>query len=158
MATQHFKRNLLLNLYREEKISLVCFLLPLKRDKGYLHRPGNSIQPGAIPLTLLQETFATSEDNWVCQIFWVLRSRGLRCFFSYKFFSMVVYPGILGTVPMLYSRTLLFAHSIYNGFHLLSPILQSILPANLLPLATTNLFSCLWVCSCSTDRFICVRF
>ena len=33
-ATQHFKRILLLNLYREEKISLVCFLLLLKRDKN----------------------------------------------------------------------------------------------------------------------------
>ena len=34
MATQNFKRNLLLNLYREgKKISLVCFLLPIKRDK-----------------------------------------------------------------------------------------------------------------------------
>ena len=33
MATQHFKRNFL-NLYREEKISLVSFLLPLKRDKN----------------------------------------------------------------------------------------------------------------------------
>ena len=81
MATQHFKRNLLLNLYREEKISLVCFLLLHKRDKGYLHRPGNSIQPEAIPFTLLQEIFATSEDNWVCQNFWVIRSRGPRCFF-----------------------------------------------------------------------------
>ena len=37
LATQHFKRNLLLNLYREEKISLVCFLLPLKRDKNVWH-------------------------------------------------------------------------------------------------------------------------
>ena len=36
MATQHFKRKLL-NLYREEKISLVCFLLPLKRDKNVWH-------------------------------------------------------------------------------------------------------------------------
>ena len=34
MATQYFKRNLLLNVYREGKeISLVCFLLPLKGDK-----------------------------------------------------------------------------------------------------------------------------
>ena len=38
MATQYFKRNLLLNLYREgKKISLVCFLLPLKRDKNVWH-------------------------------------------------------------------------------------------------------------------------
>ena len=33
MVTQNFKRNLPLNVYRERKISLVCFLLPLKRDK-----------------------------------------------------------------------------------------------------------------------------
>ena len=33
MATQHFKRNLLLNLYREEKKYLVYFFLPLKREK-----------------------------------------------------------------------------------------------------------------------------
>ena len=38
MATQYFKRNLLLNLYREgKKKSLVCFLLPLKRDKNVWH-------------------------------------------------------------------------------------------------------------------------
>ena len=35
MTTQYFKRNLLLSLYREgKKISLVYFLLPLKRDKN----------------------------------------------------------------------------------------------------------------------------
>ena len=37
MATQYFKRNLSLNLYREGKILLVCFLLPLKRDKNIWH-------------------------------------------------------------------------------------------------------------------------
>ena len=37
MARQYFKRNLLLNLYRRKKISLVCFLLPLKRDKNVWH-------------------------------------------------------------------------------------------------------------------------
>ena len=37
MATHYFKRNLLLNLYREGKISLVCSLLPLKRDKNVWH-------------------------------------------------------------------------------------------------------------------------
>ena len=38
MATQHLKRNMLLNLYREgEKISPVCSLLPLKRDKNVWH-------------------------------------------------------------------------------------------------------------------------
>ena len=38
MATQNFKRNLFLNLYREgKKILLVCFLLPLKGDKNVWH-------------------------------------------------------------------------------------------------------------------------
>ena len=34
MATQNFKRNLLLNLYREgeKNVTLVSFLLPLKRE------------------------------------------------------------------------------------------------------------------------------
>ena len=36
MATQYFKRNLLLTLYREGK-KIVCFLLPLKRDKNVWH-------------------------------------------------------------------------------------------------------------------------
>ena len=56
MATQHFKRNLFLNLYREEKnISLVCFLLTLQRDKNVLHlQPISSIwRPLAfLPVTL----------------------------------------------------------------------------------------------------------
>ena len=44
MATQYFKRNLLLNLYREGKRSLVCFLLPLKREKNVWHlQPTSSI-------------------------------------------------------------------------------------------------------------------
>ena len=37
MGTQHVERNFLLNLYREENISLVCFFLPLKRDKNVWH-------------------------------------------------------------------------------------------------------------------------
>ena len=37
MATQYFKRNLLLNLYREEKKYHVCFLLTLKGDKNVWH-------------------------------------------------------------------------------------------------------------------------
>ena len=46
MATQHFKGNLLLNLYREEKILLFFFfsLLPLKRERNIWHlRPLSSI-------------------------------------------------------------------------------------------------------------------
>ena len=55
MATQHFKRNLLLNLYREEKISLVCFLLMYNRDKYVWHlQPLSCVwRPLAfLPLTL----------------------------------------------------------------------------------------------------------
>ena len=56
MATQHFKRNILLNLYREgKKISLVCFLLQLKRNKNVWHlQPISSIwRPLAfLPVTL----------------------------------------------------------------------------------------------------------
>ena len=43
--------------------------------------------------------------------------------------------------PVLYSRTLLFIHPIYNSLHLLIPNSQSILPSLPLPLAATNLFS-----------------
>ena len=56
MATQYFKRNLL-NFYREgKKISLVCFLLLLKRDKNVWHlQPISAIwRPLAfLPVTLL---------------------------------------------------------------------------------------------------------
>ena len=56
MTTQYFKRNLLLNLYRKgKKISLVCFLLTLKRDKNAWHlQPISSIwRPLAfLPVTL----------------------------------------------------------------------------------------------------------
>ena len=56
MATQHFKRNLLLNLYREgKKKYLVCFLLSLKREKNVWHlQPISSIwRPLAfLPVTL----------------------------------------------------------------------------------------------------------
>ena len=54
MATQHVERNLL-NLYREENISLVCFFLPLKRDKNvwHLQPPFSTWRPLAfLPVTL----------------------------------------------------------------------------------------------------------
>ena len=58
MATQHFKRILLLNLYREEKISLVCFLLPIKRDKNVWHlQPISSVWR---PLAFLPVTLSVS--------------------------------------------------------------------------------------------------
>ena len=55
MATQHVERNLLLNLYREENISLVCFFLPLKREKNVwqLQPPFSTWRPLALlPVTL----------------------------------------------------------------------------------------------------------
>ena len=67
MATQHFKRNLLLNLYREEKILLVCFLLPLKKDKNVWHlQPLSSVwRPllAFLPVTLS----LAGESSWGCQ-------------------------------------------------------------------------------------------
>ena len=58
MATQNFKRNLLLNLYREEKknISLVCFFLPLKGDKNVWHL--QAISPIWRPLAFLPVTLS----------------------------------------------------------------------------------------------------
>ena len=65
MATQNFKRNLFLNLYREEEkknLTLVCFLLPLKREikkclmlAAYflpLETPG---LPACYPLNIIQD-------------------------------------------------------------------------------------------------------
>ena len=61
MATQYFKRNLFLNLYRERKkiyISLVCFLLLLKRGiKNVCHfQPIFSVWR---PLAFLSATLST---------------------------------------------------------------------------------------------------
>ena len=42
--------------------------------------------------------------------------------------------------PVLYSKTLLFIHSIYNSFQLLTPKSHFILPPSFFPLATINLF------------------
>ena len=63
MAIQYFKRNLL-NLYREgKKISLVCFLLLLKRDKNVWHlQPISSIWR---PLAFLPVALSKpKEENW----------------------------------------------------------------------------------------------
>jgi len=66
MATQNFKRNLFLYLYREgEKITLVCFLLPLKRKiKNVQHlQPISSVwRPLAfLPVTLSFPSFLLGE-------------------------------------------------------------------------------------------------
>ena len=42
------------------------------------------------------------------------------------FFSIMVYHRILNIYPVLYSRTLLFIHPIYNNLRLLTPNFQSI--------------------------------
>ena len=44
-------------------------------------------------------------------------------------------------VSLLYSKTLLFIHSIYKSLYLLTPTSHSIPPLTLSPLATTSLFS-----------------
>ena len=64
MTTQYFKRNLLLNLYREEKISLVCFLLPLKRDKNVWHL--QAISSVWRPLAFLLVTLSVSNLIFQC--------------------------------------------------------------------------------------------
>ena len=46
--------------------------------------------------------------------------------FFFIFFSIMVYHRILNKFPMLYGRTLLFTHPVYNGLHLLTPNSQSI--------------------------------
>ena len=69
MATQHVKRNRLLNLYREENISLVCFFLPLKRDKKVWHlQPPFSIwRPLAfLPVTLSITLYAKQKKTHRC--------------------------------------------------------------------------------------------
>ena len=53
----------------------------------------------------------------------------------------MVYHRILNIAPVLYSRTLLFMHSVYNSSHLLTPTSHSIPPPTPFPLATTSLFS-----------------
>ena len=66
MATQDFKRNLLLNLYREGKISLLCFLLPLKRENNVWHLQAISSiwRPLAfLPVTLSKGNYKQGEKT-----------------------------------------------------------------------------------------------
>ena len=64
MATQHFKRNLLLNLYREEKKYLVYFFLPLKREKNFWHlQPVSSVWR---PLAFLPVTLSLLSSSSIC--------------------------------------------------------------------------------------------
>ena len=55
---------------------------------------------------------------------------------------------------MLYSRTLLFIHSLYNSLHLLIPTSPSIRPPNPSPWQPQVSSLCLWVCFCFVDRLI----
>ena len=72
MATQYFKRNLLLNLYREEK--KICFLLPLKRDKKCLTlEPISSIWR---PLAFLPVSLSLTYLQIFTCITWDLLARG----------------------------------------------------------------------------------
>ena len=64
----------------------------------------------------------------------------IQTFFFLIFFSIRVYHRII-QFPVLYSRTLLFIHPIYNSLPLLIPDSQSFPPTPSSPLATTSLFS-----------------
>ena len=55
--------------------------------------------------------------------------------------SIMIYHRIWITVPCVYSRTLLFIHSLYTGLHLLIPPSTPSLPQPTGPFATTHLFS-----------------
>ena len=57
---------------------------------------------------------------------------------------------------MLYSRTLLFIHSIDSNLHLLIPNSHSIPPPIPPPWQPQVCSLCLWVYFCSIDKFICV--
>ena len=66
------------------------------------------------------------------------------------FFSILVYPRRLDTVPSAISRTLLFIYAIYNNLPLLTPNSQFIPPPSHSPLATSLISVCesvsvLWI-------------
>ena len=79
--------------------------------------------------------------------------------FFFVFFSTVVYHRVLNRqYPVLYRRTLLFSHPIYNSSNLLIPNSQFFLP-HPLPLWQRPVCSlCLWICFCFVNMFICVIF
>ena len=63
-------------------------------------------------------------------------------------FSIMVYCRILNKFPVLYNRTLLFFHAIYNGLHLLIPNSRSEPPLAHFPAGNHKSF----LCVCDTDR------
>ena len=82
--------------------------------------------------------------------------------FSYTFFFYILLHlwfiiGYWIHIPLLYSRAVLFIHSVYNGLHLLTPTSLSVPKPS--PLWQPQVcFLCLWVCFHFVDRFICVIF
>ena len=81
MATQHVERNLLLNLYKEN-ISLVCFFLPLKRDKNVRHLQ-TSFSTWR-PLAFLPVTLSVVSDSLqprgLYRMAWILQATVLESF------------------------------------------------------------------------------
>ena len=63
-------------------------------------------------------------------------------------FLLLFITGYWISFPVLYSRTSLFTHLIYNGLHLLIPNSHTISPQPPCLLAATSLFSHLLVCFC----------
>ena len=66
--------------------------------------------------------------------------------FSYTFFFYILLHlwfiiGYWIYIPLLFSRAVLFIHSVCNGLHLLTPTSLSICPQTISPVATTSLFS-----------------
>ena len=58
---------------------------------------------------------------------------------------------------MLCSRSLLFVYFIYSNVYPLIPN-SKFVPHLLSPLVIISLFSCLWVCFCFVNKFICIIF
>ena len=64
--------------------------------------------------------------------------------FIFIFFSIMGYHRILNTFPVLYNRTFLFIHSIYNSLHLLTPNSRSIPPPLPLPIGNHRAVLSVW--------------
>ena len=77
LATQYFKRNLFLNVYRKgEKPKLVCFFLPLKREiKNVWHlQPISSIWRPLAFLPVTSHSHHTLSLSSVCLLAWQLKT------------------------------------------------------------------------------------
>ena len=91
-------------------------------------------------------------------------AREAPCMLFFMFFSIMVYHRIVTIVPVLYSRTLLFIHPLYNNLHLRIPNPRSFPPhpSSSLPATKSVRHMCFVVCICFAvyfvDRFICVIF